>query len=361
MQADLRLHALGRDEECVGTYTMSIAQTQAVLVQLTRARALLHQARPFLRKYYVDPDSDMFQVCECSEAEGGESPHSPIDDAPAPMDEEDDADTQIQSAQVRRRHVSARSKRLPSSPDDEEEKSGAPVADAKPSAVDAAQRTSAMQRKLDSHLASLRRLRHAPSDALVSSAQYTRISPDLMRCWYASVSLALGVDTFWRIHQAIQDAVAAVPDIGVATALGFPGAHAAAGDADLAQLKRSFLRSADFEAARWGSDMEMHLLSYANRGALSFLVYREGLPDPTSYRYSGAGAQPTALVEIALHWCPSRSRCRKRGAPDPNHYNLLQYIVADQLQPFWWVAAETEAHKETRHEHLREAALRERQ
>ncbi|MDR3738368.1 MAG: hypothetical protein P4L40_05040, partial [Terracidiphilus sp.] len=315
--------------------------------------------------HFVDPESAQFQVCTCS---GDDERDEDAVDSPQQLPQQlgeddtsmgDDVETEpMQSVTMRRRHAPT-TRRVLFPLSDSEDGSSAPASPTPAAAVVAVAtgaRPSAVQRKLDGCLANLLRLGHRPSQQAISSARYTPISGELCRCWYTSVTQALGFDTIWRVQQIIQDAVAAIPSLAVAAELGFEGAHN--NNSDLAQLKRDFLRSDDFQAAQWGSDIEMHLLSYACKGTLSFLVYREQVQHPTSYRFSGAGARATATIEIALHWCHSRSRGRGRDA-DPNHYNLLQYVIdsggRQSVQPFWWVAEETAAHAAVRREHLREA------
>jgi hypothetical protein len=376
MKSDLQRHIQGGSKRCIAAYTtLDIGNAQKAVALLERALQLLHEVRPLLEAYYVDPGSEQFQVCNCDdgsegEAQAAESQQSGEEDDV--MMEDDEETAPLQTPSVRRRRALAARRRLFPLSDSEDDVSASsaparsspspthPLPSAQRPVAAAIARPLAVQRKLDRHLASLLRLTHRPSQLAISSARYTPISAELCRCWYTSVAQALHLDSIWRVQQILQDAVAAIPTLGVAAEIGFECAHDASGT-DLARLKRDFLRSDDFRAAQWGSDIEMHLLSYAYKGALSFLVYREQLPEPTSYRFSGAGAQPAATIEIALHWCRSRSRSQGRSA-EPNHYNLLQYAIGAGLrqtvQPFWVVAEETAAHAAQRREHLCEASMR---
>lgn len=372
MKLDLQRHIQGDSKRCVATYTLDVGSAQKAAATLDRALQLLHEVRPLLEAYYVDPGSDQFQVCTCGDGGEGEaqaavSQQSGEEDDATMEDDEETAPLQTPSVR-RRRKLAARRRLFPlSDSEDDASATSAPASSSPSTSPPSAQRPAAaaiarplaVQRKLDGHLATLLRLAHQPPQQAIESARYTPISAELCRCWYTSVAQALHLDSIWRVQQILQDAVAAIPSLAVAAELGFEGAHDSG--SDLAQLKRDFLRSDDFQAAQWGSDMEMHLLSYAYKGALSFLVFREQLSEPTSYRFSGDGAQPAATIEIALHWCRSRSRGRGRGrVADPNHYNLLQYVSDEgvgrqSVQPFWWVAEETATHAEARRELLRGA------
>lgn len=188
---------------------------------------------------------------------------------------------------------------------------------------------------------------------------YILVPGDQCRCWYAATTASLAADSAWRIHELIRGAVKAVPDIAAATMLGFPGADGA-DSSQLRSIKKSFLTSDDFTSASWGGDMEMHLLSYAYGGAIQFVVYRERLAEPTTYRYTGDGCVD-ARIEIALHMCCMRP---SRRESTPNHYNLLEYVTstgddggAERAQPFWWVEGESEEHQVDRRAKLRQAVV----
>lgn len=317
MKADLRRHL--NKKQCVATYTLDPAEIDTTLLALDRAHSLLHEVRPFLERFYVDSNSTLFQVCSCQTTS----------DAPAFMDDTimSDDDTRLQSKQVRAHHTATH--RLP--------------ADSPPPTRQA--------RKLDVYVTELERMHHMSPNMAILSVVYQPISGEMCRCWYVAVAQALRVDSFWHIHQAIRDAVACVSTVEMATDVGFLG------DSDLNEIKRTFLRSTDFKAAQWATDLEVHLLSLAYRGAVSFLIYRDEEAIPTPYRYSGVTARPTGLVEIALHWCTSRRRGRRPALP--NHYNLLLYnIVGRSAQPFWWIDGESNAHMQARREQLRQAVSR---
>jgi len=405
MKADLLRYARAFSQratasapDVVGLYTLTAEETGAAIVKLDRAMELLHAVRSFLQQYYVDPCSDFHRVCDCGRSEDADAMLALFADKEAPEEasEAGESEDDVVEAEQPSRNVS-RAAALDSSAtgcilepssaalerkSEEEERrdedtevlghaepeqpgaTNASLQDADADA-DAVVPTAAAlnppppwigspyQRRLDKRLLDLNKLLKANSNEAVASVQYTAISPHGCRCWYASVSQALRQDSVWSIQASIKDAVHAVTDAATAVDLGFPGAHASCSRSQLAAMKEAYTTSENFQSATWGGDMEMHLLSYAYRGALSFLVYRDELPAPTAYRYSGPHAIP-ARVEIALHWCCLRPR--RGGCPD--HYNLLSYCDSTgRTQPFWWVASEEEAHQQARRERLRRAVL----
>jgi hypothetical protein len=62
---DLQCHLEDKSRCVGGPYALDPKETEEVLTRLTRSHTLLHQVRPFLREYYLDPDSELFQVCDC--------------------------------------------------------------------------------------------------------------------------------------------------------------------------------------------------------------------------------------------------------------------------------------------------------
>src|SRR4051812_12412208 len=111
-----------------------------------------------------------------------------------------------------------------------------------------------------------------------------------------------------------------------------------------------------------GQLISKYIYYLAYRGTLSFLIFRDDKPIPVSYRYSGVLVAPTSLIEIALHWTSRRGQ-HHRNLAFPDHYNLLQYNYieeegnhrSEKSQPFWWIDGESNYHKQTRYEILRQA------
>jgi len=66
LKAELQDH-LHHPERCVcGPHTLTSQEATSVFQLLLEAHHLLHTARPFLERYYVDPSSEYFQVCSCT-------------------------------------------------------------------------------------------------------------------------------------------------------------------------------------------------------------------------------------------------------------------------------------------------------
>lgn len=186
------------------------------------------------------------------------------------------------------------------------------------------------------------------------------------QCFYRAVGKGLEASSvikssgalYWnKLDKMLRKSLASITDASLLSNFGFDIDPSIPGDGEINRAKTEYLTSSNFVNQRWGGTKEMYLLSHLSGGELAFQLFSNvtakksysqmicAFPSSSLPRTYAFGDQPHPQRELALHYC---NVCGEGGA---NHFEPIQYVMADGESMFIWphVLSESALQTSARH------------